>query len=173
MTWFLCSFSTNWTCILWGCWLNGSFTFVANFLRAISTNWTCVLWGCWLNGSFTFVANFLCTISTNRSCVLWDWWLDKRFAFMTWFLCTIGTNRSCVLWDWWLNMNFTFVTCFLSSFFPTYFLIYFIPACCVSIFSWWLKSFQSFLQRLFKLRLRWVTQITDILITINGNNTLS
>ena len=173
---FLSTIGTDWTSVLWSSRLNQSFTLMANFLGTIGTDWTSIFWICRLNSCLAFMTYFLCSIGTNRSSVLWISRLNQRFAFMTDLLGTFSANWSSVLWICGLNSCLTFMTWLLCSFFPTDSLT--IPiSCpltnCIIFFHWRLKPLQSILQRLFKLRLSRVTQITHILITINGNNTLS
>ena len=181
MTNLLRSIGTDWAGIFWGDRLNKSFAFVTWFLCAFGTgsvaiDWTGVRWIDRLNYSFTLVTNFLGAIGTDWSGILWGYGLNKSFTFVTWFLRTIGTNWSGILWISRLNHSFAFVTWLLSSLFPTDSLTILISCTliyCSLFFYWRLKPLQSILQRLFKLRLSRVTQITHILITINGNNTLS
>ena len=122
---------------------------MTDFLCAVSTNWAGVLWICRLNQSFTFVTRFLSTFSTNWFGILWIGRLNESLALMTWFLRSFFPTDSLTI----------LISCPLTN--------------CIIFFYWRLKSFDSILQRLFKLWLSWVTQITDILITIDCNNTLS
>ena len=119
------------------------------FLRTFSANWTSVIWICRLNSCLAFMTWFLRTFSANWSSVLWVSRLNSCLAFMTWLLCSFFPTDSLTIP----------ISCPLTN--------------CIIFFYWRLNPLQSILQRLVKLRLSRVTQITHILITINGNNTLS